>query len=286
MVIAMPPHKQSVWSSGWLNWSLLRQKYNIHVKHPLRQKIIVFQLVVPLRTYLTTRPTAHRDNCGKAVASNYLQRMPLWISLMIFAAAVTCLVATTIARSQAGPSEDFESCKAIKADQARLDCFKNLLSNSESGNPAVGEPSKDPWPLIKTPRPGGGADAIAVMRTADTSQSDPDLAGLMIRCGERPGLEIVLALIRPLPPRSKRDVAILSGAGQSILLHAESASPGTALALPIDATAFTTGDWRELKQLSLRILDPQGDIKGVIPLDGVGPAIAKLSVACPSGGSK
>jgi hypothetical protein len=92
-------------------------------------------------------------------------------------------------------------------------------------------------------------------------------------------------LIRPLLPRSKRDVAILSGAGPSVL-HAETALPGTALTLPIDATAFTTGVWRELKQLSIRIVDPEGDIKGVIPLDGVGPAIAKLSAACPAGLSK
>jgi hypothetical protein len=107
----------------------------------------------------------------------------------------------------------------------------------------------------------------------------------MIRCSEKPGLEVVIGLIRPLPPRSKRDVVILSGAGQPIL-HAEIEPPGTALALPIDATAFTTGPWRELRQLSFRILDDQGDIKGAIPLQGVGPAIAKLSASCPSGGSK
>ena len=147
------------------------------------------------------------------------------------------------------------------------------------------EPVKDLWPLIRTPRPDGGGDALAIMRTADTTQSDPDLAGLMIRCREEPGLEVVLALIRPLPPRSKRDVVIVSGAEQSVL-HAETVPPGTALALPIDATTFTTGDWRELKRLSLRIIDPEGDIKGVIPLDGAGRAIAKLAAACPVGRSK
>jgi hypothetical protein len=195
-----------------------------------------------------------------------------------------CLFHPTLAFSQAASSDGFETCRAINADQARLDCFKKLL-NGGAGSAAVKESDNDPWPLIKTPRPGGGADAIAVMRTADTSQSDADLAGLMIRCGEKPELEVVLALIRPLPPRSKRDVIILSGAGQSVL-HAETASPGTALALPIDGTAFTTGDWRDLKELSLRIVDPDSDIKGVIPLDGVGSAIAKLSAACASGGPK
>lgn len=191
------------------------------------------------------------------------------------------LVATTVSLAESASSDDFETCKAIKADQVRLDCFKRLLSNGEPGNATVEESGKDLWPLIKTPRPGGGGEAMAIMRTPDTSQSDSDLAGLMIRCREQPGLEVVLALIRPLPARSKRDVVILSGAGQPVL-HAETAAPGTALALPIDATVFTTGNWRRLTQLSFRILDPEGDIKGVIPLDGIGHAIAKLSAACPS----
>jgi hypothetical protein len=190
------------------------------------------------------------------------------------------LAAANVARSQTGSSVDFESCKAIKADQARLDCFKRLL-NGGSGSAAVGEPAEDLWPLIKTPRPGGGGDAIAIMRTADTSQSDPDLAGLMIRCGEKPGLEVVLALIRPLPPRSKRDVIVFSGAAQTVL-HAETAPPGTALVLPIDVTAFTSGPFRDLKQLSIKIIDPESDIRGVIDLDGIGPATAKLSASCPS----
>ncbi len=211
------------------------------------------------------------------MASHYPQPTPL----VILAAVGIHLVSTTVAHPQAGPSVDFESCKAIKDDQARLNCFKKLLPNSGSGSAAAGEPSEDLWPLIKTPRPGGGGDAIAIMRTADTSQSDPDLAGLMIRCGEKPGLEVVLALIRPLPPRSKRDVIVFAGAAQSVL-HAETAPPGTGLVLPIDATAFTKGPFRDLKQFSVKVIDPESDIRGVIELDGIGPATAKLSASCPS----
>jgi hypothetical protein len=175
----------------------------------------------------------------------------------------------------------FESCKAISGDQARLECLKKLLPKP-SPDAAPAEDGAAAWRLIRTSRPNGAADAVAIMRTADTTRSDPDLAGLMIRCQEKPGLEVVLALVRPFPPRSKRDVVVNSGAAESVL-HAESSPPGTALVLPVDAAAFTTGPFRELKLLSVRIKDPENDIRGIIPLDGVGSAIARVSANCPSG---
>jgi hypothetical protein len=175
---------------------------------------------------------------------------------------------------------DFERCKAIASDSARLDCLKKLLPNALSDAPPDGAGAI--WRLIRTPRPNGGPDAVAIMRTADTAQSDPDLAGLMIRCRDKPGLEVVLALLRPFPPRSKKDVVVNLGSTESIL-HAETASPGTALVLPIDATFFTIGPWRALKQLSVEIRDAESNVRGVIPLDGIAPALAKLLASCPSG---
>lgn len=186
--------------------------------------------------------------------------------------------------AQAGDlAPDFESCRVIAEDRARLDCLKNLLSKSQSGAPPA-EPARPDglWPLIRTPRPGGGPDAVAVMRTADITQSDPDLAGLLIRCRDKPGLEVVLALVRPFPPRSKRDVMVALGDSQ-ITLQAETAAAGTALVLPVDAITFTTGPWQNLKQLSVTIKDPEADIRGVIPLDGIKPAISALLASCPTG---
>jgi hypothetical protein len=198
------------------------------------------------------------------------------------AAAVVYLVGITPALTQAIDSiQGFAACKAIKADQARLDCLKKLLPKS-STDASPAEDGTSAWRLIRTPRPNGASDAVAIMRTADTTQSDPDLAGLLIRCQEKLGLEVALALVRPFPPRSRRDVVVNSGAAQTIL-HAETAPAGTALVLPIDATAFTAGPFRELNRLSIKINDPESDIRGVVPLDGIGPAIGKLSANCPSG---
>jgi hypothetical protein len=177
-------------------------------------------------------------------------------------------------------SQDFEKCKVIAEDQARLNCFKSLIP-ADSLKPAAAAAS-ELWPLVRTPRPKGGPDAVAVMRTADTARSDPDLAGLMIRCAEKPGLEVLLALVRPLPPRSKRDVVVTTGATESVV-HADVSSIGTALVLPIDAAAFATGRWHGLKELAVTIKDPEAEIRGVISLEGLAPAMAKLSASCPPG---
>ena len=168
----------------------------------------------------------------------------------------------------------------IASDQARLNCLKNILPK-DSPDPSA-SPARDLWPLVRTPHPKGGPDAVAIMRTADTAQSDPDLAGLMIRCEEKPGFAVLLALVRPFPPRSKRDVVVTLGTTQSVL-RAEASSTGTALVLPIEATAFTTGPWQGLKELAVTIKDPETEIRGVIPLGGLAPAMAKLSASCPSG---
>jgi hypothetical protein len=95
-------------------------------------------------------------------------------------------------------------------------------------------------------------------------------------------LEVLLVLVRPFPPRTKTDVVVTSGARQSVL-QAEAASPGSALVLPIEATAFTSGPWQGLKELAVTIRRPEAEIRGVIPLNGVTSAIAKLSSSCSSG---
>jgi hypothetical protein len=200
----------------------------------------------------------------------------------ILSTTLLYLVGTTFVFAQDRDlSQDFERCKVIANDQSRLNCLKNLLPGASPGSATSAAP--DLWPLVRTPNPKGGPEAVAIMRTADTSRSDPDLAGLMIRCKERPpGLEVLLALVRPFPPRTKRDVVVTAGTAQSIL-NAEASSTGTALVLPIEATAFTSGPWQELKEFVVTINDPEAKIHGAIPLGGLAPAMAKLSASCPSG---
>lgn len=204
----------------------------------------------------------------------------LWASIVF-----TYLLAAVPAVAAEPPdiAEGFAKCKTIDDDRARLDCLKKLLAAPPTAKPpAAGV--EDRWPLVVTPPPpgGGGREAVSIMRTAETTRSDPDLAGLMIRCQEKPGLQVLLALVRPLPPRAKRSV-VVSPTTTPTIIHAEVSPLGTGIVLPVEPSMFTTGRWRELKELAVLIHDPEGDIRGVIPLDGLAPALAKLSARCPSG---
>jgi hypothetical protein len=52
-------------------------------------------------------------------------------------------------------------------------------------SPSSQQPStnvEDGWRLLRTPDPRGGRDSIAVSRTADLLRSDPEFAGMMLRC--------------------------------------------------------------------------------------------------------
>ena len=86
------------------------------------------------------------------------------------------------------------------------------------------------WHLVRTHNPNGGADAISIMHTADTSRSDLDLAGLMIRCSET-SAEVVIVLVRALPFRARPHVA-LGKPGNETQFEATVAPPGTAVLLP------------------------------------------------------
>jgi len=249
-------------------WPQLRQKYNTKRTMSFFKKSDLFQLL------------AHANARNVTMGKNrpHSSRPEILPALIVAA----YWIGVTTALSQPSDSvQGFETCKSIASDKARLDCLRKLLPKS-STDAAPADDGAAVWRLIRTSRPNGASDSFAIMRTANTIQSDPDLAGLMIRCQEKPGLEVVLALVRPLPPRSKRDVVVNSGATET-LLHAESSSPGTALVLPIEATAFTTGPFRGLNLLSVKVKDPEGDIRGVIPLDGITSAVARLSASCPSG---
>jgi hypothetical protein len=134
------------------------------------------------------------------------------------------------------------------------------------------------WRLVRTPNPHGGADAISIMRTADMSRSDLELAGLTVRCGEG-GAEVLVVLLRPFAPRAQPRVSVRSD-GSITSLNARVVPPGAALLLPPDASALVRGPWQALAELAIEVQDEQRTIRGVVQLTGLQPAYRLLMATC------
>src|ERR1700754_462184 len=116
----------------------------------------------------------------------------LYLSMSLFAGVLP-------ASGAESPSHGFDYCRAISEDQARLRCLQDLVAPAGQDSGAAAR-SDNAWPLKRTPNPSGGPEAVSVVRTANTAKSDPDFAGLMIRCSAgNSGNQILLVTIRPFP---------------------------------------------------------------------------------------
>ena len=164
---------------------------------------------------------------------------------------------------------------AFAASKADAKSDKVGIAQHPSGSELMGE-----WRLVRTPDPAGGADAISIMHAADTSRSDLDLVGLMIRCGKG-SPEAVIVLLRPFPLRAQLNV-VVGEAGNETRFEATVALPGTAVLVPADATSLVTVSWRTLNDLFIRVEDGQIKILGVVALAGLHPAFKLLTANCPT----
>jgi hypothetical protein len=131
------------------------------------------------------------------------------------------------------------------------------------------------WRVVRTRHPQGGPDAVSIMHTADTSKSDIELAGLMLRCGNG-GAEILVILLRPFPLRARPKVAF-GKPGSEIRFETSVAAPGTMILLPGDAATLINGPWRSLSELSIQVDDEQVSIRGAVALTGLKPAFDVLT---------
>ena len=202
---------------------------------------------------------------------------------------VMAVVAMTIGETFAqppGPDSNFERCRAITDDAARLHCYEEATSKPANGlPPQTPGPGTGTWRLVRTPNPAGGRDAVSIMKTADVMKSDIDLAGLMLRCGES-HVEVLLVLVRPLPPRAHPKVTVSAG-GKSTDFTATVVPPGVEVLLPQEASALASGPWQTAPELSVQIgavegKDQPSPIQGVISLAGLGGALPLLLANCPS----
>jgi hypothetical protein len=115
------------------------------------------------------------------------------------------------------------------------------------------------------------------MHTPDLATSDPDLAGLMVRCGEQ-GTEVLIVLLQPLPPRALPWHTIKGN--KEGRFKATVAPPGTAVLLPQEAGILASETWPSLPELSIVVDSGQITVRGSIPLAGLRAALEMLRANC------
>jgi hypothetical protein len=137
------------------------------------------------------------------------------------------------------------------------------------------------WRLLRTANPRGGAEAVSMIHTADITRSDPDLAGLMLRCGEH-GAEVAIVVVTPFPPRAQPDVTV-GADGKEWRFTARVVPPGAELLLPAEATSLAAGPWQSTRELVVKVSSPEQSFRGVVSIDGLAAALATLAANCPPG---
>jgi hypothetical protein len=130
------------------------------------------------------------------------------------------------------------------------------------------------WRLVRTPAPSGGKEAISITRPGELSGSDPDFAGLMIRCADS-DIEVLVILIRPLPLRAHPRVSIN---GQTFVSTVS--PPGSAVLLPRNVGISARQRWPSLAHLDLAVENDGLTTKGLVDLAGLQDALIALTAAC------
>lgn len=159
------------------------------------------------------------------------------------------------------------TCALIRTDTVTLAASEQSSAEFESG-----------WRLVRTPNPRGSPDAISIMRTADTSRSDLDLAGLMIRCNSG-HTELAIVLLRAFPLRAN-PVVTLGQSGHERQFKATIGAPGTAVVITGDPKSNIGDEWQSEADLFIRVVDGPTSVSGVVALAGLQSAFKSLVASC------
>jgi len=202
---------------------------------------------------------------------------PRLLSVALVAVA-SCSAARGAGQSH-GPDSTFERCRTITDHAAQLRCYEEAISEPPADSSQRSTTVSATWHLVRTTDPHGGRDTVSIIKAADISRSDLDLAGLVLRCHDG-AIEVLLVLIEPLPPRAQPKVTV-EAAGRRTEFNARVVSPGALVLLPSEATKLAAGPWQAAPELSITVAANPISIRGVISLAGLAAALPALQANCP-----
>jgi hypothetical protein len=93
-------------------------------------------------------------------------------------------------------------------------------------------------------------------------------------------IDVLVALIRPFPPRSHPKVTIAASGGGTLTFDASMAAAGAAVLLPDEVSAFAAGKWQTTASLSVVVKESDSEIKGLVALNGLREAYHSLLANC------
>lgn len=137
------------------------------------------------------------------------------------------------------------------------------------------------WRLVRTPGPEKNGDVVSIMHTADALQSDPEFAGMLIRCRPKSALQIAFVLITPFRPRIHPKITVAVN-HMSTPFQGEVIPPGSMVALPNEAEVLARGPWQSANQLTVDIEGDGAKIHGIVSLENLSRAIGFLQANCPA----
>jgi hypothetical protein len=142
-------------------------------------------------------------------------------------------------------------------------------------------PEPGTWQLARTPYPAGGPESISIMKSANTTGSDKDIAGLMLRCGEGATTQVLVVLIKPLRLLAHPKVTVVAAA-TTTEFTASVVTPGALVLLPEKASALVEDAWQSVPELTVSISESRRSLHGVIPLADISTAMRTLQSNCPT----
>jgi hypothetical protein len=204
---------------------------------------------------------------------------PLYLSvipgILFFATSSLAQPVNGTAAEPAQQRDNLQHCRSLPDSAERLQCYEKAAADrTKDLEPAT----EGGWRLLRTPNPQGGPEAVSIMRSADLVQTDPDLAGLMVRCAPK-NPEVLIVMMQPVPPAAQPRVDI-GPAGRTVSFTATVLPPGLAILLPDDAAALVQHQWQQAPELSIVVDEGQTKARGVVPMAGLQAALQLLLANC------
>lgn len=168
-------------------------------------------------------------------------------------------------------------------------CVDSLASDalatgkSEPGTPPPVNPglagNENPagaWHLVHGV--GKETDTQAILHTAEFERSDPQLAGLMLRCGQK-GIETIVVVVEPYSPQTRPEI-VLRSAEQEVHFEGRMIPTGAGILLPDEAANWLTQAAKASGEVEIEIAAANKKIDGVVGLTGLPSAVQPLNYDC------